>query len=98
MHVDLGFQGLANEIKDGALLIPHKRSKNKLLTQEEKSENRKMSSIRVIVENVIAGTKHFFICSIKNRFRKIKNIHENFELCAGLSNLKGLKRKSLIIS
>lgn len=98
VHVDLGFQGISNEIKEGTLMIPHKKGKNRNLTEFQKSENQKMSSVRVVVENVIAGTKHFYICTIKNRFHKAKNIKENFDLCSGLANFKGSKRKSLIIS
>lgn len=97
VHVDLGFYGLAAELKEGLLMIPHKKPKKKELNAEQKTENTKMSSVRVIVENALAGTKHFFICTIKNRFHKIKKIQENFDLCAGLSNFKGKKRKSLII-
>jgi len=91
LHADLGFLGLG--LNEGALVMPHKKPRNKTLTEEQKRENKTISSLRVIVENVIAGVKHFFICSIRSRFRKLKNIQENFELCSGLGNIKGFKRK-----
>jgi len=95
---DLGFYGLKESEIDGKIVMPHKKPKGKELTDEQRSENKNISAVRVIVENAIAGCKHFFICQNRNRFKIRERIDEFFYICSGLSNLKGAKRKSLNIS
>ena len=58
-QVDTGFQGLQK--KHLLTEIPKKRSKKKPLTKADKLENRRISSERVKVENVIRCPKIFRI-------------------------------------
>ena len=57
LWVDTGFQGVRKQHYN--TLIPKKATKGKLLTSEEKEENRVISSFRVVVEHAIAGIKRF---------------------------------------
>ena len=46
--------------------IPKKKPKGGELTDEEKAENRQLSSLRILIENIIAKIKVFKITS--NRY------------------------------
>jgi DDE superfamily endonuclease/Helix-turn-helix of DDE superfamily endonuclease len=91
--VDLGYLGFDKNYQTLELHLPHKKPRkskanpNPSLTEQEKEENREMSSFRVVVENAICGLKRFNI--LVHEFR---NRTENFEddvilACAGLHNL-----------
>jgi hypothetical protein len=91
--VDLGYLGFDKNYQTLKLNLPHKKPRaskanpNPSLTEQEKEENREMSSFRVVVENAICGLKRFNI--LVHAFRNRK---ENFEddvilACAGLHNL-----------
>lgn len=86
--VDLGFVGIKNYIKEQHVNIPHKKPRNKLLTQEQKDENTALSRIRVIVENAIAGLKRYYILRHENRIKLRNKLSEAVELCAALWNFK----------
>jgi hypothetical protein len=47
--------------------MPTKKSKGRQLTDEQKSENREISSFRIIVEHAIGGVKRCRI--VRERFR-----------------------------
>ena len=82
---DLGFLGIQH-IYDKCI-IPHKKSKNKPLTQEQKEENKSQASKRVIVEHLNRCCKIFRICS--SRFRgKHKNYEKNWGNISAIVNLK----------
>lgn len=80
-----GYQGL-QKIHAKAQM-PKKRSKKKPLTQEDKQNNRKLSSERVINENVIGNLKRFKIISDRYRNRR-KRFCLRFNLIAGIYNLE----------
>jgi hypothetical protein len=80
---DTGFMGL-NKIHTNTL-IPKKKTKKHPLTKEEKEFNRKISSQRIIVENVIGFIKRFRILSDRYRNRR-KRIGLRFNLIAGICN------------
>lgn len=82
---DLGYIGIHAFCPNS--LIPHKATKKKPLTQEQKNENRLISKVRIAVENVIGELKHFRILSHKFRNRR-KYYPMAFNIIAGLVNLK----------
>jgi DDE superfamily endonuclease/Helix-turn-helix of DDE superfamily endonuclease len=64
--VDLGFQGLQNEVIH--VHIPHKKPQGGSLSEDQKQENRELSQERVVCENAFAGVK---------RYRAVSEIYRN---------------------
>jgi len=85
LEVDTGYQGI-QKIKSN-VKIPKKRNKKNPLTKEDKKENKKISSSRVVVENVIRVVKIFRILSEKYRNRR-KRFGLRFNLIAAFINLQ----------
>ncbi len=67
--------------------MPKKKSKKKPLTEEDKKINRRLSSLRVINENVIGLLKRFKIIADRYRNRR-KRFGLRFNLIAGIYNLE----------
>lgn len=96
--VDLGYNGFGNDYKTKNISIPHKKprkSKNNLnpqLTKEQKDENKKMSSIRIVVEQVIGGMKRLKCVSdrYRNHIPEFKDLF--ILLAAGIWNFNVLNR------
>jgi hypothetical protein len=65
--------------------MPTKGSKNHPLTKDQKIQNQKLSSERVLNENVIGSVKRFKIVSDKYRNRR-KRFGLRFNLIAGIHN------------
>lgn len=65
--------------------MPKKKSKKNPLTEEDKKNNRKLSSDRAINENVIGSLKRFKIIADKYRNRR-KRFGLRFNLIAGIYN------------
>jgi hypothetical protein len=90
--VDLGYQGILSDYVGDEIQIPHKKprkSKKKpvtSLTDEQKAENRALSSIRILVENAICGLKRYNI--LVHRFRNHRNNFDDdvIAIAAGLWN------------
>jgi len=90
--VDLGYQGILSDYIGDEIQIPHKKprkSKKKpvtSLTDEQKAENRALSSIRILVENAIGGLKRYNI--LVHRFRNHRNNFDDdvITIAAGLWN------------
>lgn len=61
LWLDTGFIGIST--KAAEIFIPKKKSKNHPLTDNEKAENKAISSIRIKVEHAIAGLKRFATAS-----------------------------------
>ena len=80
---DTGYQGLKKIHANSEL--PKKKSKKNPLTQEDKQNNQKLSSERVINENVIGSIKRFKITSDRYRNRR-KRFTLRFNLIAGIYN------------
>lgn len=80
---DSGYTGIKKLQKNSRL--PKKSSKKKPLTKEEKEENQKISSERVVNENVIGSLKRFKIISDRYRNRR-KRFGLRFNLIAGIHN------------
>jgi hypothetical protein len=68
VNVDLGFQGIKKDYPDIDIRIPHKKPRGRKLTNEQKEENRRLSSRRVIAEHAIGGVK---------RLRALSNTYRN---------------------
>lgn len=64
--VDLGFQGLQNEVVN--VHMPHKKPRGGSLSDEQKWQNRELSQERVVCENAFAGVK---------RYRAVAEIYRN---------------------
>jgi hypothetical protein len=82
---DSGYQGLQK--MHCKAYMPKKRSKKHPLTKEDKRHNRKLSSHRVLNENVIGNLKRFKILSDRYRNRR-RRFSLRFNLIAGIYNLE----------
>lgn len=80
---DTGFQGIQKQHQN--VLMPKKKPKGTLLTTEEKAENRTISSIRIVVENAIAGIKRYNC--LNHAFRNKHGSDDMMmNICSGLWN------------
>lgn len=82
---DSGYTGI-KKLQSNSML-PKKSSKKKPLTKEEKRQNRKISSERVVNENVIGSLKRFKIISDRYRNRR-RRFGLRFNLISGIHNLE----------
>ena len=80
---DTGFIGIKKIHANSEL--PHKKSKKHKLTKEQKKENRRISSERVVNEHAIGFVKRFKIISDRYRNRR-KRFGLRFNLIAGICN------------
>ena len=67
VNVDLGFLGITKDYPDLDIRIPHKKPRGRELTKEQKEENRKLSSRRVLAKHAIGGVKR--LKSLSNTYR-----------------------------
>jgi DDE superfamily endonuclease/Helix-turn-helix of DDE superfamily endonuclease len=70
LWLDLGFLGIKKDYPNTTVMMPTKKPKGKELTDEEKKQNKIISSIRVLVEHAIGGIKRFKIITDKCRNKK----------------------------
>ena len=83
---DTGYQGYQPE---GVKIIqPQKKPRGKELTQEQKDNNRQISSYRVRVEHAIGGTKRYRIVMDECRLRKNDFVDDVLLYCAALHNFR----------
>jgi hypothetical protein len=80
---DKGYQEINRHHQ--ASIIPHKKTKKKPLTPEQKAENCQQARVRVVVENIIRCLKIFRILSSRYRNRR-KRFGLRVNLIAGLYN------------
>ena len=90
--IDLGYLGFANDFSTLELNIPYKKPRKSAtnptpsLTDSQKEENHRISSVRIVVEHVLASIKHWSILSAKFRNR-IDQMEDRVILAAaGLHN------------
>jgi hypothetical protein len=82
--LDTGFQGVKKDHSNS--LMAKKRTRGHLLTEEDKQENRLISSFRVIIEHAIGGMKRYQSMQHPYRNRKPR-LDDLFSLLsAGLWN------------
>lgn len=95
---DLGFLGLKN--KNISIKIPFKKSKKKILTENELTENRLHNSKRVLIEHVFAHLKTLRI--LKDKIRSYKSSFKDLVMTLGaqLYNFKILTKldQNLLLS
>lgn len=60
-HVDLGFKGIDKQFPEHEISMPKRKPRTKNLSEFAIKQNRKKSSIRVLVENALAGAKRLRI-------------------------------------
>ena len=82
-EADSGYQGISELHTNSE--IPKKSSKKNPLTKEEKKKNHKLSSSRVLVENIIRELKIFRIIAEKYRNRR-RRFGLRFNLIAAFYN------------
>ena len=92
VYQDTGFQGYAPE--GVQTFQPQKKPKGKELTSEQKERNCLISSIRIVIEHIIAGIKRCRI--VKDIFRNTKEQYDDLvmEIACGLHNFRVHCRES----
>lgn len=75
LWLDLWFLGIIKDYPEHSIQMPKKKPRKKELTQEQKDENRLISSIRVAVEHFFALLKKFHIIHNTYRSRLYGNFH-----------------------
>lgn len=83
--VDNGYTGIKHYHANSTL--PHKRRKLNPLSKEQKQQNKKLASNRVLVENINARLKRFKIIADRYRNRR-KRFGLRFNLIAAIHNLE----------
>ena len=96
---DLGFKGWEN--KSIKLLRPHKKPRNtktekRDLTQEQKSENKVFSKIRVGIEHVFSSVKIMRILKDRNRNYRTNYRELVFRTACALHNFRHTKRIKIV--
>jgi hypothetical protein len=81
---DLAFLGMDSGYDN--VVMPRKKPKGRELTQKQKRSNRKISSIRVRIENAFAGVKRLRIVYNVSRIRRNDFIDLTFRVACGLWN------------
>jgi hypothetical protein len=81
---DLAFIGIETDYPDAVL--PNKKPKGKELTKRQKQQNRKISRIRVKVENSFAGVKRLRIVYNVCRIKRDDFIDLVFDVSCGIWN------------
>lgn len=87
--LDSGYQGILKLHKNSE--TPKKKPKGGELTDEEKVENRRLSKMRILVENIIAKVKVFKITANRYRNRR-KRFGLRMALICGVINNEMLSR------
>jgi DDE superfamily endonuclease len=92
VYKDTGFQGYE---PDGVKTFqPCKKPQGKELTSEQKEQNSLISSIRIVIEHIIAGIKRCRI--VKDLFRNTKEQYDDLvmEIACALHNFRVHCRQS----
>jgi hypothetical protein len=85
LFADLGYLGI--DALHASACIPHKASKLKKLTAEQKRENRTQRKQRIVIEHTFAFIKRFKIFSTPYRNRR-KRFCLRFNLLSAIFNLE----------
>jgi hypothetical protein len=86
---DTGYQGFTNA---GAVFMPKKKPKGGELTEMDKFLNQAISSIRILVENVIRGIKILRMAKEKIRIKRVWLKENIFAIATGMYNLRNKLR------
>lgn len=85
--LDSGYQGILKLHKNSE--TPNKKPRGGELTNEERVENKRLSKVRILVENIIAKVKVFKITANKYRNRR-KRFGLRMALICGVINKETL--------
>ena len=88
IYQDTGFQGYKPGGEDIKVMMPTKKPRKKEFTEEQKENNRKISSVRVRVEHSIGGIKRIRILKEKIRHQKSEFRERLFLIGCGLHNFR----------
>ena len=69
-HMDLGFTGFATQYPGHRISMPQRKPRTRDLTEAQKEQNKKKSSLRVLVEHAIGGIKRLRIVTDVFRNKK----------------------------
>lgn len=94
LYQDTGFQGFS--LPDVTLVQPKKKPRGMSLTDGEKAENRRISSIRIRIEHVIGSVKRYRIIAERIRIPCPDMRDRVMEICCGLHNFQQLFRNDPI--
>lgn len=83
---DTGFLG--HNPKNVTIKMPTKKPKGKELTEEQKRENKEISSFRILVEHAIGGVKRCRIVKERLRCTKLGFDDKVMLIACGLHNLR----------
>lgn len=86
VRLDLGYAGFEKAYECVQAVLPKKRKKGVVLTDEEKAENKQKAQERIFVEHSLAGLKRYRILSDRLRNKKFDLYNDFLEVCAGLWN------------
>ena len=86
LYQDTGFQGFA--LEGTTIFQPKKKPRNGELTEDEKAQNRSISSVRIRVEHAINGVKRYRIVKDQLRNWKADFRDKVMETCCGLHNFR----------
>jgi len=93
---DSGYQGIGESVEN-IVCLPRKKCKKKDRNKKDKRYNKKLSSTRILVENVIGKIKDFGV--IRERYRnKFGDYDLKMEIVTGLVNLRTIERKELLVN
>jgi hypothetical protein len=84
--MDGGYQGIAEIHRNSE--IPKRKPKGSELTEEEKSENKRISHERILIENINSKIKVFKIMANKYRNRRKRHSLRATLIC-GIINFEG---------
>lgn len=87
---DSGYQGIQ---KDHRAVLPHKKPKGGTLTDVQKAHNRRLSRVRVVVENTICQLKTFRVLAHVYRHAR-ETYNDTFRIVAALVNRR-IRRRPL---
>lgn len=86
VRLDSGYQGFQKDYVCAEINMPHKKTKAKELTPEQKELNRLGARERIKVEHSIGGLKRYRILSDRARIRDWQLFNRMIGVCAGLWN------------
>jgi len=90
LYQDTGFQGFS--LPDVTIVQPKKKPRGGALTDEEKAENRRISSIRVRIEHIIGSVKRYRMIAERIRISCADMRDMIMEVCCGLHNFRQMFR------
>ena len=85
-HVDLGFKGIDKQFPGHQISMPKRKPRTKDLSQFAVKQNKNKSSVRVLVENALAGVKRLRIVAYIFRNRKEGFNDQTMLVACGLWN------------